>query len=75
MAAITSSQLDDINGFGVTICTEYQYHDASVIILSNRQPNSTIRHFMKYIFDAHGLYSIILQFDRLESVAVTTPDM
>jgi len=62
-------KLEDINGFGVSIC-KGEYQNASVVMLSNCTPTSSMRHFMKYLFNAHDLYSIVLQCNRLEYAVV-----
>lgn len=67
----TGPKLEDTNGFGVLSTCKGEYQNASVVLLSNRTPNSSMRHFMKYIYKTHNLYSIILQCIRLESAVVT----
>lgn len=62
--------MEDINGFGLSTCRG-EYQNASVVMLANHTPNSSMMHFMKYLSSAHALYSIIVQYTRLESAAVT----
>lgn len=60
LATITDRKLDDRNGYGLTACREY-VHTASVVMLSNDTPNSSIRQFMKYISNFHILRSNLQQ--------------
>jgi len=60
-----------MNGFGVLRTCRGENQNASIVMLSNRTPNSSMTDFMKYIYNAHNLYSIILQCNHLKSVVVT----
>lgn len=60
LATITGPKLNDINGFGVTTCRKGEYRKASVVMLSNHAPNSSIKHFMKYMSNAHHVESVLL---------------
>ena len=58
-------KLEDIDGFGVSTCRG-EYQNASVVMLTNNNPNSSMRNFMKYLSNAHSLNSIILHCNHLE---------
>jgi hypothetical protein len=71
MATITGPKLYDINEFGLTTCIERKYGKASVVMLANQAPNSSIKQFMKYISNAHHVDSILLQCNPLKSTEFT----
>lgn len=71
LATLRGPKLYEINdGFGLTTCEESpenRFGKASVVMLSYNPPNSSMKQFMKYIFNAYKVHSILLQCFPLKS--------
>lgn len=68
LATMRGPKLEDINdGFGLTTSTDYT--QVSVVMLSNRAPNLSMKQFMRYISNAYNVHSTILQFFPVKSPA------
>lgn len=75
MATIRDPELKDIEGLeGVGLSTgEIQY--ASVVMLSNDTSNSSITQFMKYIYNTHDVYTILLKFLPYREAFESEPEL
>ena len=54
-------KIKNINGIEIGLTTCQDQDQASVLMLSYNMPSSSIKHFMRYISDAHKVHSILLQ--------------
>lgn len=73
LATLRGPKLENIlhrPGFGRTTCTVDRLGYASVVMLSIHPPNSSIEQFMKYISNAHGVESILLECRTLKTAPV-----
>lgn len=71
LATITGPKLENINGDGLTTCRG-DPKAASVVMLSTSTPNSSLRHFIKYISNAHDVETILLKCVPLKLVSSQT---